>query len=248
MATIISAASLLGGPAEIYPYENISLCLAGIAWLIGTYSTANIFIPIFRRLGHISLYTYLEQRFSLSVRIVITSTFLIINTCFIPIILSGPSLALSQVTGLHIWFAIGSCGIICTLCTSVLYPLFVPETLGQYPGLTGLFIAGIMDASLSTISSGINSMATVIVKGIYKRIIVDHSMSRRIQDFVSKILSLLILFLTFIVSYLVDHILVITFQIAASFVPPILGIYLLGFFAPRVNSRVSISTKTKTIY
>ncbi|CAF5155418.1 unnamed protein product, partial [Rotaria magnacalcarata] len=129
-----------------------------------------------------------------------------------------------------------------------LYPLFVPETLGQYPGLTGLFIAGIMDASLSTISSGINSMATVIVKGIYKRIIVDHSMSRRIQDFVSKILSLLILFLTFIVSYLVDHILVITFQIAGSFVPPILGIYLLGFFAPRVNSRVSISTKTKTIY
>ncbi|CAF5169132.1 unnamed protein product, partial [Rotaria magnacalcarata] len=119
MATIISAASLLGGPAEIYPYENISLCLAGIAWLIGTYSTANIFIPIFRRLGHISLYTYLEQRFSLSVRIVITSTFLIINTCFIPIILSGPSLALSQVTGLYIWFAIGSCGIICTLCTSV---------------------------------------------------------------------------------------------------------------------------------
>ncbi|CAF4433833.1 unnamed protein product, partial [Rotaria magnacalcarata] len=146
MATIISAASLLGGPAEIYPYENISLCLAGIAWLIGTYSTANIFIPIFRRLGHISLYAYLEQRFSLSVRIVITSTFLIINTCFIPIILSGPSLALSQVTGLYIWFAIGSRGIICTLCTSVvrydlaklpkLYPLFVSETLGQYPGLT----------------------------------------------------------------------------------------------------------------
>ena len=62
------------------------------------------------------------------------------------------------------------------------------ETLGQYPGLTGLFIAGILSASLSTISSGINSMATVIVEDIYKRIVVDHSMSDRRQASVSKIL------------------------------------------------------------
>ncbi|CAM4923628.1 unnamed protein product [Rotaria socialis] len=119
------------------------------------------------------------------------------------------------------------------------YPVFVLETLGQYPGLTGLFTGGSLSASLSTISSGINSMATVIVEDIYKRIIVDHSMSRRKQEFVSKIRSLLILFFAFIVSYLVDHVPLIIFQLAGSFVPPILGIYLLGFFAPQVNSRCS---------
>ncbi|CAF4289379.1 unnamed protein product, partial [Rotaria sordida] len=40
-------------------------------------------------------------------------------TIYTAVILYGPSLALSQVIGLDIWFAIGSCGIICTLYTSV---------------------------------------------------------------------------------------------------------------------------------
>ncbi|CAF3038453.1 unnamed protein product [Rotaria sp. Silwood2] len=337
---------------------------------------------------------YFEQRFSLSVRIVITSMFVIVNTIFIAIILYGPCLALSQVTGLHIWFSLVSCGIICTLYTSIggmkaviwtdvaqtvtmfiaivlsiifgfidaggirkvfeiatagnriqfdnatfdlstrytiwsiiiggsfyttavysclqtqgqrymcvksiraaqkvawmnfimysifillcacvgcilyakysqcdplrakliskpdqLYPLFIIETLGRFPGLTGLFIAGILSASLSTISSGINSIATVVLEDIYKRIAVENSMTDKKQAIISKILSLiiglLIVFLAFIASYLGDNILVIVFQIAGSFVPPILGVYLLGFFAPRVNSRKSSTLETDDLH
>jgi Na+/proline symporter len=52
-------------------------------------------------------------------------------------------------------------------------------------------------------------------------------------------IGLLIIFLAFIASYLGDNIIVIVFQIAGSMATPILGVYLLGFFAPRVNSRVS---------
>ncbi|CAF4220396.1 unnamed protein product, partial [Rotaria sordida] len=33
--------------------------------------------------------------------------------------LYGPSLALSQVTGLNLWLTIGACGLICTLYTSI---------------------------------------------------------------------------------------------------------------------------------
>ena len=54
------------------------------------------------------------------------------------------------------------------------------------------------------------------------------------------IIGLLVILLAFLASYLNDNILVIVFQIAGSFTPPILGVYLLGFFAPRVNSRVSL--------
>ena len=57
---------------------------------------------------------------------------------------------------------------------------------------------------------------------------------------IALILGLLVIFLAFVASYLNDNILVIIFQIVGSFVPPILGVYLLGFFAPRVNSRVSL--------
>jgi len=35
------------------------------------------------------------------------------------VILYGPSLTLAQVTGLDIWLAVGSCGLVCTLYTSI---------------------------------------------------------------------------------------------------------------------------------
>jgi hypothetical protein len=38
---------------------------------------------------------------------------------YMAIVLYGPSLALSQVTGLNIWIAVSSCGIICTFYTSI---------------------------------------------------------------------------------------------------------------------------------
>ncbi|CAF1339041.1 unnamed protein product [Rotaria sordida] len=382
LASVLSAATLLGGPVETYAYGTMYLYWI-FAALIGTYFTVTLFIPMFHQIGNYSVYAYLEQRFSLTVRIVVTIIFILNNTIYIAVILYGPSLALSQVTGLDIWFAIGSCGIICTLYTSVggmkaviwtdvvqtivmflglilsiifgfidvggvkkvfeiaidgnriqlanmtfnlsirytvwstliggglyataafsclqtqaqrymcvkstrdaqkvawiniilmaiiylfcgcigcilyakynqcdplqakliskpdqLYPLFVIETLGRFPGLTGLFIATILSASLSTISSGINSIVTVILEDIYKRLVVEHSMSDKRQAIISKILSvligLLIVMLAFLASYLNDNILVIICQFVGSYIPPILGIYLLGFFAPRVNSR-----------
>lgn len=69
-----------------------------------------------------------------------------------------------------------------------LYPLYVMETLGQLPGLAGLFIAAILSASLSTISSGVNSMATVIVEDIYKRLSTARPMTDESQAVVSKLL------------------------------------------------------------
>lgn len=47
------------------------------------------------------------------------------------------------------------------------------ETFERYPGLAGLFIGSILSASLSTVSSGINSVTTVFIGVIYKR--TEHS-------------------------------------------------------------------------
>ncbi len=62
------------------------------------------------------------------------------------------------------------------------------ETLGRFPGLTGLFVASILSASLSTVSSGVNSIATVFLEDIYKRISTENTMSDKNQAITSKIL------------------------------------------------------------
>ncbi|CAF1408088.1 unnamed protein product [Adineta ricciae] len=111
-----------------------------------------------------------------------------------------------------------------------LYPLFVTETLGKIPGLTGIFISCILNASLSSISSGINSIVTVMVEDIYKRIKTSSTISDQQQTIISKVVS-------YLMSHMGNHVLVIVFQIAGSFAAPILGIYLVGFFLRRVNSR-----------
>jgi Na+/proline symporter len=64
----------------------------------------------------------------------------------------------------------------------------VTETLGRFVGLTGLFLACILSATLSTFSSGVNSMATVILEDIYKRLSNKNSISNERQVIFSKIL------------------------------------------------------------
>ena len=73
-----------------------------------------------------------------------------------------------------------------------MFPLFVIETLGQYHGLTGIFVAAILSASLSSISSGVNSTATVILEDIYKRITTEKSISDKKQAIILKILCKLV--------------------------------------------------------
>lgn len=51
-----------------------------------------------------------------------------------------------------------------------MYPLFVIQTFGRIPGLTGLFISCILSATLSTFSSGVNSIVAVILEDIYKKL------------------------------------------------------------------------------
>jgi sodium-coupled monocarboxylate transporter 8/12 len=47
-------------------------------------------------------------------------------------------------------------------------PLYVVDTMGNIPGLSGLFVAGIFSASLSTVSASLNSLAAVTVEDYYK--------------------------------------------------------------------------------
>lgn len=49
-----------------------------------------------------------------------------------------------------------------------LFPLFVSHTLGDLPGLTGLFVAGVFSAALSSLSTCLNSMSAVVLEDFVK--------------------------------------------------------------------------------
>ncbi|CAF1039315.1 unnamed protein product [Rotaria sordida] len=385
LASLTSAASLLGMPVEVYYYGTMFIYCV-FSWLISTYITMKFFIPKYHYIGCVSIYAYLEERFSLTIRILVTSSYIVITVLYMAVIIYGPSLALSQVTGLNIWIAVGSCGLVCTIYTSFggikaviwtdviqslvmfiglilsiifgiidagglsivfeklkngnrlqfsvitldpsirytiwsvligvtfsstaqyaciqtqaqrymcvkntrsaqkvvwihygmnvfmqmlflfvgclvyakynqcdplqakrisrsdqLYPLFVIETLGKYYGLTGIFIACILSATLSTYSSGVNSIATVIIEDIYKRLSNKHTMSNEHQLILSKVLSAifgcLTVLMAFVVSYMKSNIITIIIQIFGAFAAPILGLYLLGLFSSRVKSQSAL--------
>jgi sodium-coupled monocarboxylate transporter 8/12 len=47
-------------------------------------------------------------------------------------------------------------------------PIYVVDSLKNMPGLAGLFVAGILSGSLSTVSSAVNSLAAVTLEDYVK--------------------------------------------------------------------------------
>ena len=45
-----------------------------------------------------------------------------------------------------------------------IFPLFVMQVMGDWPGVPGLFVAGVFSGALSTVSSGLNSLAAVCLR------------------------------------------------------------------------------------
>ncbi len=118
-----------------------------------------------------------------------------------------------------------------------IFPYFVMEVLSDKKGLPGIFLACIFSGSLSTISSGLNSLAAVMIEDIYKGLM-GRSLSDQRQGFVSKIFSIVlgavVVLLTYAVSYL-GSILNAALSLFGVLSGPIMGIFFLGFFFPQAN-------------
>ncbi|OXB65173.1 hypothetical protein ASZ78_005289 [Callipepla squamata] len=94
-ASFMSAVTVLGTPAEIYRYGAI-FCIFAITYALVVLCSAEIFLPVFYRLG-------------------ITSTY---ETLYTGIVIYAPALALNQVTGFDLWGAVVATGVVCTFyCT-----------------------------------------------------------------------------------------------------------------------------------
>jgi sodium-dependent multivitamin transporter 6 len=120
-----------------------------------------------------------------------------------------------------------------------IFPYFVMEVLSHKKGLPGIFLACVFSGSLSTISSGLNSLAAVVIEDVYKGLM-GKTLTDERQGFVSKIFSIVlgavVVLLTYLVSYL-GSILNAALSLFGVLSGPIMGVFFLGFFFPQANSR-----------
>lgn len=118
-----------------------------------------------------------------------------------------------------------------------IFPYFVMNVLSDKPGLPGVFLACIFSGSLSTISSGLNSLAAVIIEDVYKGLM-GRKLSDERQGFISKIFSVVlgafVILLTYVVSYL-GSVLNAALSLFGVLSGPIMGVFFLGFFVPQAN-------------
>lgn len=119
-----------------------------------------------------------------------------------------------------------------------LLPLFVMDVMSPYPGLAGLFISCVFCGSLSTISSGLNSLSAVIMQD-FVLVYFCPSMSDGAAANLSKVLvaafGALVMGLTWVAS-MMGGILAAALALFGAIGGPLLGVFTLGIFVPFANS------------
>ncbi|XP_077400904.1 sodium-coupled monocarboxylate transporter 1 isoform X2 [Vanacampus margaritifer] len=116
-ASFMSAITVLANPAEVYRY-GASIVFYGLSYFMSMVVTSEVFLPVFYRLSITSIYEYLELRFSRATRLLGTLLFIVQTILYTGIVIYTPALALNQVTGMDLWSAVISTGVVCTFyCT-----------------------------------------------------------------------------------------------------------------------------------
>uniref|UniRef100_A0A8C6SUG9 Solute carrier family 5 member 6 n=1 Tax=Neogobius melanostomus TaxID=47308 RepID=A0A8C6SUG9_9GOBI len=118
IASFQSAVAIIGIPAEIYTHGT-QYWFIGCGYILGLLVPAHVFIPVLYRLKLSSAYEYLELRFSKTVRICGTLTFIFQTVVYMGLCIYLPAFALNAVTGFKLWGTVLVTGLVCTLYTTL---------------------------------------------------------------------------------------------------------------------------------
>uniref|UniRef100_A0A6P7F995 Sodium-dependent multivitamin transporter n=1 Tax=Diabrotica virgifera virgifera TaxID=50390 RepID=A0A6P7F995_DIAVI len=127
-----------------------------------------------------------------------------------------------------------------------LLPYYVVDTMGDIPGLSGLFVAGIFSASLSTISASLNSLAAITVEDYIKPLhlaIRKKPLSETVSAVQLKLLSLVYGAVCIAVAFLAQFLgglLQAALTIFGVVGGPLLGLFSLGMFTTMANEEGSV--------
>ncbi|KAK3091104.1 hypothetical protein FSP39_017149 [Pinctada imbricata] len=125
-----------------------------------------------------------------------------------------------------------------------LLPLFVMDVLGHVPGIPGLFVSCIFSGALSTLSSGLNSIAAVLLQDVLKVFCAGRINTEARATAASKIIALtfgfICLGLTYVAS-LLGGVLQAALALFGVMGGPILGVFTLGMLFPWANQKGAVT-------
>lgn len=114
------------------------------------------------------------------------------------------------------------------------------QILGVYPGLAGLFVSGVFSAALSSLSTGLNSLACVILEDFIKPR-TSKSLSEHQTAIILRVIVVVFgigcIALVFVVEKL-GTVLQLATTLGAVTQGPMLGLYTLGTCTPWINANV----------
>ncbi|KAF5286280.1 hypothetical protein FQR65_LT12720 [Abscondita terminalis] len=121
-----------------------------------------------------------------------------------------------------------------------LVPHFVMEVAGGYPGLPGVFIAGVFSAGLSSLSAMLNTSSAVIYEDFISPFLSKNISQKRISNILKLIVTIcgIISTLLVLVFEKIHGIFAVYTALMAVSLGPILAIFTLGMLVPRANSKV----------
>lgn len=118
LAALFSGISYLAGPADVYK-NGFAFAYVILAFFIATPFTAMYMLPKFYQSRFFTAYQFLEERFSLSVRLLASGLFIFRVALWLAAATYAPALALEKVTGMPLWLTILASGILTTLYTAL---------------------------------------------------------------------------------------------------------------------------------
>lgn len=117
------------------------------------------------------------------------------------------------------------------------------QTLGDWPGLSGIFVAGVFSAALSSLSTCLNSMSAIVLEDFVKPFVktpLTTSETNWIMRSVVVGMGFICVALVVVVQRM-GTVLQLTMSLEAITNGPLLGIFTIGIFLPWISATVCIA-------
>jgi len=185
-ATFVSSISYLALPGNAFQTDWNAFVFS-LSIPVAAFITLKFFIPLYRKVNSPSAYTYLEKRFGPWARIYVSACYLLTQLIRVGTILYLLALPLHAFSGgmlyipvsilflfigtaLFAFYSSGAAELPVELRditkSDLIFPHFIVTQLPA--GITGLLVASIFAAGMSTVSTSFNSSATVFIIDYYK--------------------------------------------------------------------------------